>query len=132
MAALKTKGLHAVFPSRGRPLGGCTFCVVIIMCKEPNVMLLLFFGCSKVRTKTVLRQKLSQFHKIFKKIRINIYANMLLTVPLCGHDTSFLMLRKVHTLRMFKKGMLRRIIKSNRGEDLGGCRTLRNEVLHNL
>jgi hypothetical protein len=55
---------------------------------------------------------------------------MILSVVLYGCETWYL--REEHRLKVFEKGVLRRIFGQKRHEVIGGCRKLHNEELHNL
>jgi hypothetical protein len=62
------------------------------------------------------------------KIRINRTAN--LPVVLYGCETWSLTLKEERRLRVFEKGMLRRIFGPKRAEETGEWRRLHNEELH--
>jgi hypothetical protein len=53
-------------------------------------------------------------------------------VVLYGCETSSLILREKHRLRVFENRVLRRIFRWKRAEVTGGWRKLHNEELHNL
>jgi hypothetical protein len=53
-------------------------------------------------------------------------------VVLYGCESSYLILREEHELRVFEKRALRRIFGPKRDEVTGGWRKLHNEELHKL
>jgi hypothetical protein len=57
---------------------------------------------------------------------------IILPVLFCGCETLSLTLREVHRLKVFEKGVLRRIFGPKREEVAGGWRRLQNEELRNL
>jgi hypothetical protein len=63
---------------------------------------------------------------------VRIYKSVIFPVVLYGCETSSLILRAEHRLRVFENRVLRRILGPKRVEVTGGWRKLHNVELHNL
>jgi hypothetical protein len=61
-----------------------------------------------------------------------MYKTIILPVVLHGYETWCLTSREEHRLRVFEKGVLRRIFAPMKYKVTGGWRKLHNEELHNL
>jgi hypothetical protein len=67
-----------------------------------------------------------------RNIKIRIYKIIILPVVLYGCETSSLIIREEHRLRVFENRVLRTIFGQKRDEVTGGWRKLHNEELHKL
>jgi hypothetical protein len=65
-------------------------------------------------------------------MNIRIYQTIILPAVLYGCETSSLILREEHRLRVFDKRVLRRIFGSKRDEVTGGWKKLYNEEVYKL
>jgi hypothetical protein len=66
-----------------------------------------------------------------RKLNIEIYTNVILSVVLYGCETWSLTLREEHRLRDFENRVLRKVFGPKREED-GSWRKLHNDELHSL
>jgi hypothetical protein len=67
-----------------------------------------------------------------KNLKIKIYRAIILPVVLYGCETWLVTLREEARLRVFEKGVLRKIFGSHRDEVTGEWRKLHNEELNDL
>jgi hypothetical protein len=65
-----------------------------------------------------------------KNLKVKIYKTIILPVVLYGYKTLPPVLSEEHRLKVFEKGVLRRMFGPKREEELEGCRRLHNEELH--
>jgi len=77
-------------------------------------------------------QNLLSSSLLSKKLKINIYRTIKLSVVLYGCETWSLTLREERRLRVFENTMLRRVVGPNRDEVTGEWRKLHNEELSDL
>jgi len=59
-------------------------------------------------------QNLLSFSFLFKNVKIKIYRTIILPLVLYGYGTWSLILREEHRMRVFKNGVLRRILGPRR------------------
>ena len=67
-----------------------------------------------------------------KKLKVNTYKTIILSVVLYGCETWSLTLREEHRLRVFENKVLRKIFGAKRDEITGEWRNLHNIELHAL
>jgi hypothetical protein len=77
-------------------------------------------------------QSLLSFCLLSKNVKVKIYKIIILPVVLYGCETSSLMLREEHRLRVFENRVLKRIFGPKRDEVTGEWRMLHSEELRNL
>ena len=77
-------------------------------------------------------QNLLSSSLLSKNLKIRVYGTIILPVVLHGCETWSLTFREERRLRMFEKGVLRRIFGPNRDEVTGEWRKLHNEELNVL
>jgi hypothetical protein len=77
-------------------------------------------------------QKLLSSRLQYRKVKIRIYNNIILSAVLYGYETWSLILREEHRLRVFTNRLLKRIFGPKRDEVRGGLRKMHNEGFHNL
>ena len=77
-------------------------------------------------------QNLLSSRLLSKNLKIKIYRIIILPVVLYGCETWSLTLREERRLRVFEKGVLRRVFGPKRDEVTGEWRKLHNEDLNDL
>jgi hypothetical protein len=77
-------------------------------------------------------QELLLFRLLSEIVKIRIYKTIILPVVLYWYETSSLILREKHRMRVFENRVLRKIFGPKRSGVRGGIRKLHKEGLHNL
>jgi hypothetical protein len=79
-----------------------------------------------------LIESLFSSHLLLRNIKVEVYKTIIVPFVLYGCDTSSLILRQEHRLRVFENSFVRRIFLPQRDDVTGEWRKLHNEEHHDL